>query len=214
MKPEIEAAIYEIAELRQRHRDRRELNRIAVVKAVAERRLTRQASSLEKELQRRERSRLAKIEQNLALKVAGGDAYEQWKAIQRAKSRERRLRDWRKSVVYSACKRGEKMGLGGTITVDDIIWPTHCPVLGIELVYPEKGCGHAYKFNRPSLDRWDNTRGYIPGNVFVISMRANSLKSNATAAELQAVALYARKRPDHAAPTLGLHIVQSSVRTA
>jgi hypothetical protein len=39
--------------------------------------------------------------------------------------------------------------------------------------------------NSPSLDRIDNTKGYVPGNVWVISWRANDLKRNATLEELK-----------------------------
>jgi len=49
--------------------------------------------------------------------------------------------------------------------------------------------------NWPSLDRWDSTKGYVPGNVFVISYRANTLKNNATYEEIVKVAQYLRKRP-------------------
>ena len=36
----------------------------------------------------------------------------------------------------------------------------------------------------PSLDRIDSTKGYVPGNVWVISNKANRMKSNAAAEEL------------------------------
>lgn len=85
-----------------------------------------------------------------------------------------------------------------TITPDDLVWPTHCPVLGIELDYPERsgerGELHAQP-NWPSLDRWDSTKGYVPGNVFVISFRANSLKNSATYDEILRIAKYLAKRP-------------------
>lgn len=36
-----------------------------------------------------------------------------------------------------------------------------------------------------SLDRLDSSRGYTPDNVWVISWRANQIKSNATLSELR-----------------------------
>ena len=44
--------------------------------------------------------------------------------------------------------------------------------------------------NFPSLDRIDNSKGYVPGNIAVISMRANMIKNNATLAELKAIVAY------------------------
>lgn len=80
----------------------------------------------------------------------------------------------------------------------DLIWPTHCPVLGLALDYPERtgtrGAQPAQP-NWPSLDRWDSTKGYVPGNVFVISYRANTLKNAATYEEILKVAKYLSRRP-------------------
>lgn len=63
--------------------------------------------------------------------------------------------------------------------------PIYCPVLGIKLVP-----GGQIKDHSPSLDRIDNTKGYVKGNVHVISDRANRLKSDGTPEELMKVALY------------------------
>lgn len=99
---------------------------------------------------------------------------------------------WKAHVVQKARSRARKRGLEATITARDLYWPTHCPVLGIELYYPErKGKVGRPRLDLPSLDRWDNTKGYVPGNVYVISARANTIKSNASASELRAVADYA-----------------------
>ena len=38
-----------------------------------------------------------------------------------------------------------------------------------------------------SIDRKDSSKGYVKGNVAIISRRANLLKNNATIAELKAV---------------------------
>lgn len=44
----------------------------------------------------------------------------------------------------------------------------------------------------PSLDRVIPELGYVPGNVIVISWRANNLKRDATIEELEAVIAYMR----------------------
>lgn len=88
--------------------------------------------------------------------------------------------------------RARKRGMEATIKASDIIWPTHCPVLGIELDYSPRGTRISNNPANPSLDRWDNAKGYVPGNVHVISYRANTLKNNATWRELEAVLKYAR----------------------
>ena len=64
---------------------------------------------------------------------------------------------------------------------DDIVIPAVCPLLGLSLRLNTGVVGH----DSPSIDRIDSTRGYVPGNVWVISHRANTLKSNATIAELE-----------------------------
>lgn len=92
-----------------------------------------------------------------------------------------------KDPVYRMMKSSKyhaKMkNLEHSITKNDITVPTHCPLLGIELFYGHSyGAGHNQ--NAPSLDRIDSTKGYIPGNVWVISRKANTMKSNATKEEL------------------------------
>lgn len=68
--------------------------------------------------------------------------------------------------------------------------PTHCPVLGIPIDY---STGRGLRPDSPSIDRIDNSRGYVHGNRIVISRRANTIKNDATVAELRAVAdFYAR----------------------
>lgn len=72
-----------------------------------------------------------------------------------------------------------------TIRFQDIEYTTHCPLLGIPLNYNQtKWSADDY----PTYDRIDNTKGYIPGNVHIVSWRANRLKSNSTADELMVLA--------------------------
>jgi len=61
-----------------------------------------------------------------------------------------------------------------------------CPVLGITLSWTERN-GKATD-NSPSLDKFNPKLGYIKGNVAWISFKANTIKSNASFNEIQAVA--------------------------
>lgn len=86
-----------------------------------------------------------------------------------------------KKMWKSSIQNAKTRGLDNTITDKDIIIPTHCPYLGIELT------SKVEKKNTPStmsLDRIDNTKGYIPGNIQVISNLANLMKSFATEEQL------------------------------
>ena len=100
-----------------------------------------------------------------------------------------RKRNPRMHLVIDARARAKRYGIPVDITVDDIDWVTHCPVLGIELIYGRTG-GDGRRRNSATLDRRDNTLGYVKGNVFVLSHRANRIKSDATLEELQALVRY------------------------
>lgn len=67
--------------------------------------------------------------------------------------------------------------------------PTYCPIFGIKLV---PGVGRQSP-NSPSLDRIIPKKGYVPGNVQVISWRANSLKKDANLRELADLGQFAVK---------------------
>lgn len=89
----------------------------------------------------------------------------------------------KKSAILALAKnRAIKKGMDFNITIDAILWPDVCPVLGIKIDYEVRG---SHTNNSPTLDRLDNTLGYVIGNVNVISFRANSLKSNATYEEIK-----------------------------
>lgn len=73
-----------------------------------------------------------------------------------------------------------------SISVDDIYIPDNCPILGIK-INMNSGKSGAY-INSPSLDRKDNSLGYVKGNVWVISQLANAMKGAASVEQLQAFA--------------------------
>lgn len=88
-------------------------------------------------------------------------------------------------LLYSAKARAKKRGLEFTIEPKDIQLTDNCPYLGIPFtnIY-----GKGRIKTNLSLDRIDNTKGYIPGNVEVISLQANIMKNDASREELIAFA--------------------------
>jgi len=134
-----------------------------------------------------ESARRSCIDSELRLKQTN---YELWK---------QKRQKWRQAVkqkhgpikyMFGVVRdRAKKHGIEFNITRDDIIIPTHCPILGIPLFNtPRKQTD-----NTPSLDRIDNTKGYIKGNVHVISLRANRIKNDSTLAELELIVDYLKK---------------------
>jgi hypothetical protein len=94
--------------------------------------------------------------------------------------------DVARRIFYRAKSRAKTHGIAFAIDVSDIVVPTHCPVLGIELaIMPGQGSG--YHRNAASLDKIKPALGYVKGNVRVISARANLLKNDATVDELRRV---------------------------
>ena len=92
-------------------------------------------------------------------------------------------------LLIRARNRATAKGREFSITLSDLYIPEVCPLLGIPLSMTHPSLDH-----RPSLDRIDSNKGYIPGNVWVVSSRANRLKSDATADELIRIGLALRGR--------------------
>ena len=104
-----------------------------------------------------------------------------------------------RAMLSGARARAKKQGMEFSITEADLLpQPTHCPVLGIELVYWPLGAGKGkYRANSASIDRKDNSKGYVHGNVFIVSYRANSVKRDGTAEEHEAIMTWMRGNPVH-----------------
>ena len=94
-------------------------------------------------------------------------------------------RDWKVDAarllyknIKSRCKR---INREFSIDLEDIIIPEKCPVFGFELKREDRQTWMC----APSVDRIDSSKGYIKGNVTVVSRRANILKKDATLEELE-----------------------------
>lgn len=85
-------------------------------------------------------------------------------------------------MLKAARHRAKVKGIEFSITVSDIKIPAICPVLGMKL---KARSARGPIDCSPSLDRIDSSKGYVPGNVAVISFRANALKRDATLDELK-----------------------------
>lgn len=95
--------------------------------------------------------------------------------------RESRIRNYRHYIWNQCRNRARRKGIEFNLTESDIVVPKICPILEIPLEY---GVKSNYD-SSPSIDRIDNTKGYIKGNVWIISEKANKMKNSATLKELQ-----------------------------
>lgn len=96
------------------------------------------------------------------------------------KSRKRNEKDLRKYILARAKYAAKSRGLEFNLTLEDIIIPKVCPLLEIPLEYNSE----TRNDSSFSLDRIDNSKGYVKGNVWVISAKANTMKSHASFDEL------------------------------
>lgn len=97
-------------------------------------------------------------------------------------------------IYYSAKQRAKKHGIIFSISKQDVIdvYPidNKCPILDLQLQPSLKKTQE----NSPSLDRIIPEKGYVKGNILIISHRANTIKNNATVEELEKIAAFLRSR--------------------
>lgn len=108
------------------------------------------------------------------------------KEYKRVESYERRQRNPIGYLLAQAKYRAKVRGIPFDVTLADIDVPTHCPVFGFELQL----CRGRRQDCSYSIDRWDNSLGYVKGNVRVISWKANQYKGNMSIADVQSLLKY------------------------
>lgn len=92
------------------------------------------------------------------------------------------LRHAEGAMLKRAKSRAKQKGRPFNLELDDIVIPETCPIFGKPFVRQ----GGVTDFS-PSLDCIDPQRGYVKGNVRVISYRANRIKCDASLDELRAI---------------------------
>jgi hypothetical protein len=95
-----------------------------------------------------------------------------------------RQRNPEKVMFRAARHRAKLKGIEFNLEYDDIVIPEKCPILGIDIIVQAGRGTPGGRPNSPSLDRIDNDKGYVKGNVQVISHFANSMKFTANKEQL------------------------------
>jgi hypothetical protein len=118
-----------------------------------------------------------------ASKLKNGDAYIQSDSV------------WYKrasGIFYSARKRKITLGFNSAMelaTYVQSIAPTQCPVFNKKF----SDLGSGFSPWSPSIDKIDPKKGYVPGNIQVISLMANCMKRDATPTQLKQFAHWVLK---------------------
>lgn len=95
----------------------------------------------------------------------------------------------RNYMLQNARYRAKKLGLPFNLTIDDIVIPEVCPILGLALKISDTHVAA----NSPSLDKIIPQLGYVKNNIIVISHKANTMKNNATLEELEKLVEWLKK---------------------
>jgi hypothetical protein len=120
---------------------------------------------------------------------------DKWNASAKGKNAKQRWaeknpkRYWAVSVCGGAKERAKKLGVPFNLNKDYVyaLTPDVCPVFGTPFVFRGSGVG-GMSMSSATLDRLAPAKGYVRGNVAVVSMKANAIKSNASAEEIRKVA--------------------------
>ena len=80
-------------------------------------------------------------------------------------------------MIVGSRKRAAEKDWDHDLTLPDLfeLYVEICPILGIDILWDNT---EVVRHGSPSLDRVNNKKGYVKGNVQIISHRANSLKKD------------------------------------
>ena len=89
-------------------------------------------------------------------------------------------RNPKKSIIKRARWSAKKHGIPFNLTIEDIVIPEICPVFKKPFIY-----GKGRQDFSVSIDRINPHKGYVKGNIIIVSDKANRTKNDATIEELR-----------------------------
>lgn len=92
------------------------------------------------------------------------------------------------ALVKNLRSGAKKRGLEFNITEEDLVLPDTCPIFGTKLNFGKDRTS----YTKASVDRVDNTKGYVKGNVRIISWIANTRKGSMSIEHVENLLLYMR----------------------
>ncbi len=96
-------------------------------------------------------------------------------------------------ILFKAIRyRAKRKGIPFNIEASDIVISDLCPVLGLKLEMSLRQMSPA----SATVDRIEPAKGYTKGNIIVVSLKANVIKSDATVDELLRVAHFYKNLRD------------------
>jgi hypothetical protein len=89
-------------------------------------------------------------------------------------------------ILNRARSRATTKNIEFNLELSDIIIPKECPIFKVPFIYNDKDWS-------ASIDRVDPNKGYVKGNIMIISNKANRIKNDATLDDLkQVVSFYSK----------------------
>jgi hypothetical protein len=123
-------------------------------------------------------------------KAVSDTKYQKHKKHMIQKTRERRVKEPERELLYAARNRARTKNLPFDLELSDIVIPEYCPLLEIPL---QRGVG-AVCPSSPTIDRMIPRLGYVKSNIWVVSHRANMLKNSSTLEELELIVKNLKER--------------------
>lgn len=158
---------------------------------------------LEQRLSYKEKGWQARKKKNVKENLERYQAYaKKWREDNRDKVKAyeytKYYKDISKTLYRQAKYRSGRKGIEFNISIEDIVMPELCPFFQTPLSFEQReDVGYKNCMFQPSLDRIDPKKGYVKGNIWVISTLANVMKNCATAEQLKIFSTNSLKLLNH-----------------